>query len=202
MPTVNFKEHLEKQIGFLERSCAAFDAGAEDEAIRIATVIRVLIHQTKSSTSLLKHLNATTINLMSTCEGAGPNTVMCMGMGVVGIHGDGRTTYKPNLGDVPYIEFVQVSKWWDAVTFVSGETRLSRRNIVLSAANKDGGAHVDHALDAAYAELTTAGFAGSVYHSSAESSKETKLEGSHLVALRQMAYELLHSPQLLELVNG
>ena len=37
-------EHLRSQVRFLERSAAAFDAGDEDEASRLATSIRVLVH--------------------------------------------------------------------------------------------------------------------------------------------------------------
>lgn len=192
MSTINFQEHLAKQLGFLERSCASFDSGSHDEAIRIATVIRVLIHQTKASTSLLKHLNATTINFLSTCEGAGLKSLIYMGMGVVSMHADGTTTYKPNLSDSPFTTFIPVSKWWDTFVFISGATRLSRKKIVLSAANQDGGAHVDHSLDTAYEELKAAGFAGSVYYNNGNSTTETKLEGAHLIALRQMGYELLN----------
>lgn len=63
-----FRNHLSKQLGFLGRSCEAYDAGYIDEAVRIATVIRVLVHDTNRSNSLLKHLGATTINLLSTTE--------------------------------------------------------------------------------------------------------------------------------------
>jgi len=48
---------LGEQIGFLERSCKQFDDGHEEEAFRLSTTIRVLFHETKKSTSLLKHCN-------------------------------------------------------------------------------------------------------------------------------------------------
>jgi len=35
-------DHLKRQMAFLERSAQAFDDGAEDEAVRLATVVRVL----------------------------------------------------------------------------------------------------------------------------------------------------------------
>jgi hypothetical protein len=47
---------LEEQIRFLARSCSAFDAGAEDEGVRIATSLRILFHDTAISTSLVRHL--------------------------------------------------------------------------------------------------------------------------------------------------
>jgi hypothetical protein len=52
----DFELQLDRQLGFLRRSCAAFDGGAFDEAVRIALTIRVLVHDTKQSTSLLTHL--------------------------------------------------------------------------------------------------------------------------------------------------
>ena len=88
MSTIDFKAQLRRQLQFLKASSAAFDAGFHDEAVRIATVVRLLVHQTKSSTSLLKHLNATTINLLSTREGATGRTVMYMGMGTVQVNSE------------------------------------------------------------------------------------------------------------------
>jgi hypothetical protein len=49
-------EHLRRQVGFIERSAEAFDAGFSDEAVRLAQVIRVLVHDTGRSTALLNQL--------------------------------------------------------------------------------------------------------------------------------------------------
>jgi hypothetical protein len=51
-----FETQLERQLRFIRKSCLAFDNGDHDEAIRIALAIRVLVHNTKSSTSILSHL--------------------------------------------------------------------------------------------------------------------------------------------------
>ena len=197
MTNPDFKAHLRRQMRFLDASSAAFDADFHDEAIRIATIIRVLVHQTKSSTSLLKHLNATTINLLSTCDGATEKTLMYMSMGTVQISGDGTHKYLPSLGDGRVKNLIPMSKWWDQVVFVEGTTRLSRKKIVLSAANQDGGSHVDESLNSDYQALTADGFAGTVFHSIGGRTTEQPLVGTHFVALRQMAFELLNSPELL-----
>ena len=196
MTTLDFKAQLRRQLQFLRASAAAFDGGFHDEAIRIAVTIRVLVHQTKSSTSLLKHLNATTINLLSTCEGATEKTLMYMGMGTVQVGSDGTHKHFPSLGDVPVQGMVPVSKWWDQIVFVDGATRLTRKLIVLSAANQDGGAHVDEKLNADYQALLSDGFAGTVFHTTDGQTIAQPITGAHFVALRQMAYELLHSPAL------
>jgi hypothetical protein len=49
-------DHLDRQIRYLRRSCAAFDSGHEDEAPRIAVSLRVLLHETKLSKSLLSQM--------------------------------------------------------------------------------------------------------------------------------------------------
>jgi hypothetical protein len=48
---------LREQLGFIERSTRFFDEGHEEEALRLATTMRVLFHDTALSTSLLTHLS-------------------------------------------------------------------------------------------------------------------------------------------------
>ena len=195
-----YRDHLRRQIGFLQRSAVAFDAGYVDEAVRIATTIRVLIHNTASSTSLLKHLDATTISLLSSCDGASPNTLFYMGLGMHHVRNDGGTikaTYAPVL-DGPVKIYVPVSKWWDMIVYVLGSgERLSRKKIVLTAANKDGGAHVDSALTPEYEALSRQGAVGYLMSSVGGNINEQPFTDAHFVAVRQMAYELLNSPELL-----
>jgi hypothetical protein len=187
-------------MGFLERSSAAFDAGCVDEAIRMATTIRVLIHNTATSTSLLKHLNATTISLMSSCDGASPSALLYMGLGVQQVKNEAGTikaTYAPLL-DGPVKIYVPVSKWWDMIVYVLGSgARLSRKKIVLTAANKDGGAHVDSALTPEYEALARDGSVGYFVSSMRGKTNEQAFTEAHLVAVRQMVHELLNSPELL-----
>jgi hypothetical protein len=197
---VDFVEHLRRQLRFLERSCASYDAGNKDEAIRIATIIRVLVHNTKVSTSLLKHLNATTINLLSTTTEPSPQTVSFVGLGMMRI-GGGGSEYFPQLGDGPPInQFIPVSKWWDQVVMVLNRQRISRRDIVLAAANKDGGAHVDAKLSTEYEALASDGAVGSFVYQTQGQRVEAPIQNAHLVSLRQLGYELLHSPELARLV--
>jgi hypothetical protein len=48
--------HLKDQVGFLRASGAAYDAGQHSEAKRLASTIRLLVHDTSRSTSLLRQL--------------------------------------------------------------------------------------------------------------------------------------------------
>ena len=196
---MDFQSHLKRQLTFLERSCQSYDAGEIDEAIRMATVIRVLVHNTKNSTSLLKHLNSTTINLLSSTEGASPNTIMYHGLGTLQMGSKGNK-YFASLGDVPVKYFIPVSQWWDQVVFVlDPQTRLSRRKIILSAANQDGGAHVDAQLSSEYKCLVADGAIGYFEYMSNGKITQELIPDANLVAIRQMAYELLNSPSLIGL---
>ena len=47
---------LENQMAFIKSSASAFDSGNIREAARLATSVRVLLHDTNSSHSLLKQL--------------------------------------------------------------------------------------------------------------------------------------------------
>jgi hypothetical protein len=49
-------DNLERQVRYLKRSCVVFDQGHEDEAQRIAVTLRVLLHDTNQSKSLLGQL--------------------------------------------------------------------------------------------------------------------------------------------------
>jgi hypothetical protein len=50
------EQHLAEQVSFLRVSAQAFDAGLEAEAKRLATSIRVLVHDTGISKSLIGQL--------------------------------------------------------------------------------------------------------------------------------------------------
>lgn len=52
----DLEEHLVEQIQFLESSAASFDSGFESESKRLATTLRVLLHETNRSHSLLDQL--------------------------------------------------------------------------------------------------------------------------------------------------
>jgi hypothetical protein len=80
----SFSEQLRGQLRFLELSSKAYDEGFSDEAIRIATSVRVLIHETKRQTPLIRHLNASNIRLASVVRGVSPTAVFYTGMGRIG----------------------------------------------------------------------------------------------------------------------
>jgi len=191
-----FKEHLKRQLNYLERSCTSYDEGYHDESIRIATVIRVLTHDTKSSTSLLKYLRATSVNILSTTLEPSPETTYYVGMGMVNMVGQ-ESSFVPTLGNGPPInDYLPVTSWLEGVVYVLDGHRISRKIIILTAANKDGGAHVDKKLTEEYELLKReCGIGKLIYHENGNHTEQL-LDNAHYVSLRQMAYEILNSPEL------
>ncbi len=223
-----FKERLADQLRFLKTSCERYDEGDEREAVRIALTLRVLFHDTETSTSLLTHLKAKDkVTLYSASRPPPPGTFEFRGMG--------RTTLlitpkdyevfrwvKPVLDDEAHPHTpLSVRDWWEMPVFVSrqgGQLRvmstlaastgkdyaITRKDIILGAANKDGGAHVDAVLSPNYEFLAQIG----AYRISEEEIKLAngkvvhlpQVKYIHLLHLRQMGYEVLHSPNLFALM--
>lgn len=194
---IDFREHLRRQLSFLQRSATAYGNGYLDEAYRIAIAVRVLIHNTSQSTSLLHHLNADSIPLLSTTEPASPKAVFYDGMSLIQVAGPSNTiTIRPALDSSLIHRFVSARDWWTEEIYVHDQTRLCRKNIVLVAANQDGGAHVDHSLDVEYAQ-----FKQGIWFAPITPNTAANMPEPQLIFLRQMAYEILNSPALNDLVQ-
>lgn len=199
----NYVEHLRRQLGFLRRSCESYDAGHVEEGVRIATTVRILIHETRNSTPLLRHLNSMHIRLVSTPREPAPDKAhMYLGLAYLGFDGQ-RMVFKPVLdADAATVRPLQVSEWWNEVVFIlNPSARLTRRDIVLGAADKDGGAHVDASLDPRYGALATEGAIGTIGYTRPEGTYSEPISDAHLIALRQIGWEMLNSPELLRLAQ-
>jgi hypothetical protein len=158
MPTqpARFIEKLREQLRFVQRSCAAFDAGLEDEALRIATAMRVVFHQTGSSTSLITHLGLQDSKMLSSARGHGDiNDYLSHRIALCSPE---PIKMVPILGE--QFRELSLSDWWSRETvFVHQNERFTRKSIILSAANKDGGAHVDVHLERYYEVLCAGEYA-------------------------------------------
>ena len=76
MPSEYFVEQLKRQIIFLKNSVSLYDSGCREEAIRMAVVMRVLFHDTTSSTSLFKYLGIREfIQIATTATSVEPESV-------------------------------------------------------------------------------------------------------------------------------
>jgi hypothetical protein len=139
---------------------SAVDRMAEGDlvhALTIATSIRALIHETGSSKPLLKHLRPDYLSLpiYATKEPEEnprfahlqKKTVMKIAANIM--LSPGKLALRPTL-DISGCETQMLGHWWtNAGLIVPGAPALSRKDIILGIANKQG-AHVDDDMPRAY----------------------------------------------------
>jgi hypothetical protein len=200
-----YKEALATQLRFIHRSCQIFDQGHWDEAIRIATQARVILHQgSGKNKSLLQHLGVQgRVKLLSTCQPVSPSVLVYYGMGTFEMSTDeNQTTFRffPGLDDTSFRAEMPLHEWWEQIVWASNEVKLRRKDIILTADNKDGGAHFDD-LTPEYEHLATPGAAGSFGITVEGMEHSIPIAGAHFVCLRQIGHEILHSPGLTALLE-
>lgn len=158
-------EHLRTQVGFLQKSARAFDEGDETEAIRLAVTIRVLVHNSKTSTSLLKQLGVQhQLKFVDTApfppEPTTPGALVKRfdgGLAYMQMNGEGAkfcaplddNPPEPSYGPQPF------RTWWNRQVIEDLlRERFTRAEVVLFLANKSGGAHIDPKLVPRFEALT------------------------------------------------
>jgi len=159
-----YKNLLGSHIGFLERSAQLYDSGHEDEALRLATSLRVMFHDTKNSTSLLKHLRLKDTKMHATPRGR--NDALDYVGHEIDLASPEPVVMRPLLGEK--FDRVSLAHWWTAEVVLTHrhtetdaetgddveiEEKYTRSQIILAVANKDGGAHVDANLPEDYKVL-------------------------------------------------
>jgi hypothetical protein len=174
-------------------SCEAFDRGIKAEGNRIASVARVLFKD--SPDSLLKLLNKKDISLLSTIEHDPVTEDAIFFDGFLSMQGG------PPLANSTFKKEVPLEAWWNQLIFTWDGHKFWRRNLILNAANKDGGAHVDKALPFSWVGLREKYWHRNVIDPQTGESRSVPITDTILDALRQIGYELLNSPQLLELAK-
>jgi hypothetical protein len=194
--TADLEKHLMEQISFLQASAHAYDSGFYGEAKRLAVVIRVLLHDTPHSISLMTTLGIKGIKFSDTSYDYDPRNLVSFA-GLVLIHKfPGGAEYvprckpprKPNRETIKCVPF---DDWWYKVVVVDKQkNKFKRCDLVLSLSNKMGGAHVDPKLDAPYAALTKNNTMGWRYW---DGNEEGDVAPIDLASVRQIAHEVLLS---------
>lgn len=223
-----FKDKLAEQLRWLQNSCESYDRGEKSEAIRIAQSLRVLMHDTfdrrgrPRSVSLLTHLKAKDkVKLYSTIDPP-PDAIEYHGMGRVFINVSNDLKVVTRRIE-PVLDFearppvpVSVQEWWEMPVYVSriddagmrvagslaattGQNFcIARKDIILGAADKEGGSHVDEKPAPDYERLSSAGvlkmYEGEIQLVNGCVVRLPPLEDAPFVFLRQMGYEVLQSP--------
>lgn len=162
----NFKkiEKLKEQIQLIEFSLSKID-DLELLALNIATNIRVLVHDTNKSTSLLRDLavkdniqyydTSSPVGSISYWKGnfsiVGWNLSTLPHIGIVGKEINILSKTECQIRYTPIFKDwcvkghkVDFQSWWNTEIFNNKKgVILTRKGLILNAVNKDGGAHID-----------------------------------------------------------
>lgn len=195
-PQEELLEALSEQVRFITLSAAAYDKGDWSEAKRIAVHIRLLVHESRTSSALLRQLGV--IDALGFVDGAevpNPRNLLPTS-GLTGLHIRSSSTgmnaeWVPKFAmpGYPLRAHRAFIDWWNRVVVIdSQQNRFSRKDLVLVMANQDGGAHFDPYLDAAYRKLTRENSIGWAVTGPGGS---RPLRGIEYASVRQIAWELL-----------
>lgn len=143
---------LDEQMGFLEHSMERYDDGHVAEAKRLAVTIRVLCHDTRHSTSLLRQLGwRRRMVFTSAAQFRGGNMLPNCSLVVMRqtrTEDDLEMAWEPLCavpegGPFEPIPVGDLDAWWGEVVARDEHGAVWKRSgFVLSLANEDGGAHI------------------------------------------------------------
>ena len=192
-----FRLKLRQQLDFIATSRERFKQGHTAEAVRIAVAMRVIFHNGPTSISLLKHLGVSDVDLVTAVpllDPDDPHVIQNFCLAPAGIRLR-RVLDPARQRTLPF------AGWWNEPmwTLLGGEC-VSRRNLVMTAADQDGGAHVDGKVEPRYLALA-----------SGAASFDIQMEGAGLFKFPQgdlhyetidvIGYEVLSSPELLSVAR-
>lgn len=185
--------HLKEQLEFLKASAASFDAGFTGEAKRMAATTRVLLHQTANSHSLLAQLGMRQREFLNTALPYNPRNLLST-HGLVGLEfGPAEVSYYAHLDRNPQgTRLTNFKDWWEEIVIADREKRsFTRRSLVLTLSNKDGGAHIDPELDEAYSDLRKRNSIG--WLATHSGGMDLPVLGVELYSMRQIAHEVIRT---------
>jgi hypothetical protein len=181
-------EQLAAQIGMLKASADGFDRGDTFEYRRIALAIRILVHDTHVSHSLLGQLGRKTIDFTDTADSFQSGNQLAESVLTVTVAGGARSGFQAPLDGAPIKRRLPFDSWWNADVIKDSKGRLfTRRDLVLTAANQDGGAHVGD-MEETYAELLRRETTGWWRETDEGTEPLGKLE---CAAIRQIGHEMI-----------
>jgi hypothetical protein len=186
MSNVNFVQQLLEQVELIEASARAFDAGNKDAANQIARSLRAIFHQTASSNSLLAEVRGRFIRLLTSVEKPpypqdwySPMAEIEGKFHFPAIHVGAQPSsvkepprFRPMLESKKLTRQVQAPDWWgNEPALIEQGKKVTRKVIVLRASDEAGGGPT------------------------------TNADHAHAAVLRQMAYEVLKSAELMKLAG-
>jgi hypothetical protein len=194
---------FQEQLSALRTSNASYDSGSLWEAKRLATSIYILFHDARNNQSITQTLNIKggikllssaverTYPLGSTVLFRSPHNIVTVNMGPSGV------TCAPNFDrtfPMSSYKWLNFPKWWEEkVLDDGGSMHLSRKNIIFSMRNQDGGSHVDPELtDENYYKFKHIGVGMQIlsHNSSGDQSGPTPIPNIISATVRQISWEV------------
>jgi len=189
----SYRKLFNEVIDAVRLSCQSYDNGFLGEAKRLATSVRVLVHDTDRSHSLFEQLGIKRkLAFASTPSVYGPENLLSECHLVLALVGP-QPTYEAALDRLPFPwQKLPFDGWWNQIVIkdVNGE-KFSRKDLVLWFANREGGAHVDPKLDERYRKLQDENSYGFVFV--AQGNAVLPTAGVELACMRQIAHEILRT---------
>lgn len=189
----DLERHLQEQVTFLERSVHIYDEGNPEEAKRLATTIRVLIHDTSRSKSLLRQLSLKSIGFVDGGDIPLKGNLAPESTLTVLHYREGDAWWEPKylVDDRPPPHLRKIESWWTRPVIIDDEkAHISRAQLVLAMVHKDGGGHVDPKLERTYARLTR--YNSLKWHVQNHGQISPVL-GVEFACVRQIAWEMLNT---------
>ena len=208
---------LEEQIELLQLNAELFDRGHTVTTLTIATVIRVLFHDTDKSTSLIKQIcdsegkNKDDFKMITTkSQDFGEAKLVLFGDGLCNISfKDQSIFYFPRLANAEHTT-IPFRNWWEerVIKNVSSGFEnpewMTRAELIKLHANKEGGTHVDEKKNKKISAIGTQEAAGWIGFTRDVLGVCTELPmtmDQKQATIRQICYEVLislynHFPEL------
>jgi hypothetical protein len=152
----NDENLLRTQYNRLRDALDGYYAGKREQLLNVATTIRVLVHDKPgtSSRSLLSRLNPGYWDLpIYNKLPPHPDSVLTIHSRLVFTGGQATRIVRPRFDTTTY-RMVPLKIWWTADYQILGRKRLSKSEIILTVADKDGGAHIDEKVPQSFAALS------------------------------------------------
>lgn len=194
---------LADQRSALAASCEGYDKGNEWEAARLATTIYTVVHDSTDSsiTSILTQLGQRAQLRFVSSGRAEPRPGVVSSpplLNMTWLPGKG-ITFEPCLdrGQQKEVEF---EAWWDKEFIYTDKSGagLTRKRLIFSLRNQDGGSHIGELTDPHYVRLKS----GAGFIAFGGSSPPKPMDTAAATTVRQIAWEVTETLKQLDKIDG
>lgn len=182
---------LREQVTLLIAYCENFDRGQQAFCKPMAASVRILLHQTGKSQSLLGQLKLRSGRFFSVAPPISPTNLLSE-CNLIGMHlTNQHATYTPRLlTNLDSRNRKPFPEWWvGAVAKAQDKRTMSRMDIVGAVADMDGGAHVDPGFTPLYHSFRNGEFLG--WRFTIDDQEGSWISSPQYACIRTIAHELL-----------